>query len=174
MPGPWFVEVLGDNLTFRLWDDRALVIGRDESCGLILASSSVARKHAALWLKDGDVWFRPEGSRGPLLINDVPYNEAQRLHLDDVLLLPGCQLRLVRACDITSFWAADEGKQVVQLARIIAAANRYDELPILADALEDAGCSDPAILEHCRRPHPHPRGCCLLEQVLAASALNDR
>jgi hypothetical protein len=32
-------------------------------------------------------------------------------------------------------------------------------LAVLADALEDAGCTDRAILVHLRRPGPHVRGC---------------
>ena len=166
MPGPWFVEVLGDNLTFRLREGQPLVIGRDESCGLLLPSVAVRRRHAALWLKDGEVWARHEGNCGPLRINDDTHNAAEPLRLDDVVHLPGCQLRLVRACDIATLWVADEGRQVVRLARAIAEEKRYDELPILADALEEAGCSDPAVLDHCRVPGLHARGCWVLDAVL--------
>ena len=37
------------------------------------------------------------------------------------------------------------------------------ELPILADALEDAGCADAAILAHCRGPGEHVRGCWVVD-----------
>jgi hypothetical protein len=39
-------------------------------------------------------------------------------------------------------------------------------LSVLADALEDAGCSDAAILGHLRGPGPHVRGCWALDLVL--------
>jgi hypothetical protein len=39
-------------------------------------------------------------------------------------------------------------------------------LAILADALEDAGCDDSAILDHLRSPGPHVRGCWALDLVL--------
>ena len=39
-------------------------------------------------------------------------------------------------------------------------------LAVLADALEDAGCVDAEILEHCRGPGPHFRGCWPLDLVL--------
>ena len=42
----------------------------------------------------------------------------------------------------------------------------FDQMPVLADALEDAGCADPAILEHCRRRDGHVRGCWLLDAIL--------
>jgi hypothetical protein len=39
-------------------------------------------------------------------------------------------------------------------------------LAVLADALEDAGCSDPEILGHLRGPGPHVRGCWVVDQLL--------
>jgi hypothetical protein len=55
--------------------------------------------------------------------------------------------------------------------RALAAAlyedRAFDRLPILADALEEAGCTDATILEHLRGPGPHARGCWALDRVLA-------
>jgi hypothetical protein len=39
-------------------------------------------------------------------------------------------------------------------------------LAVLADALEDAGCTDAAILEHLRGPGPHVRGCWAVDLCL--------
>jgi hypothetical protein len=39
-------------------------------------------------------------------------------------------------------------------------------LPILADALEDAGCTERTILDHCRGPGPHVRGCWVVDLIL--------
>ena len=39
----------------------------------------------------------------------------------------------------------------------------FDRLPILADALEDAGCTEQAILEHCRGGTEHVRGCWVVD-----------
>jgi hypothetical protein len=39
-------------------------------------------------------------------------------------------------------------------------------LAILADALEDAGCTDTEILAHCRGPGPHVRGCWVVDLLL--------
>jgi hypothetical protein len=43
---------------------------------------------------------------------------------------------------------------------------RADRLAVLSDALEDAGCTDEAILSHLRSPGPHVRGCWALDLVL--------
>ena len=50
-------------------------------------------------------------------------------------------------------------------ARAYAVA-RYDTLPVLADALEDAGCDNESLLHHLRGPGPHVRGCWALDVVL--------
>ena len=43
---------------------------------------------------------------------------------------------------------------------------RFADLPILADALEEAGCTNADILDHCRGPGPHVRGCWVVDLVL--------
>ena len=55
---------------------------------------------------------------------------------------------------------------VTSLAETIYADRAFDRLPILADALEDAGCTDRAILDHCRQPGEHVRGCWVVDLVL--------
>jgi hypothetical protein len=55
---------------------------------------------------------------------------------------------------------------VLSIARAIYADRAFDRLPILADALEDAGCDQADILEHCRGPGPHVRGCWVVDLVL--------
>jgi hypothetical protein len=47
----------------------------------------------------------------------------------------------------------------LSLAHGIYTDRAFDRLPILADALQDAGCANPDILSHCRGPGPHVRGC---------------
>jgi hypothetical protein len=42
----------------------------------------------------------------------------------------------------------------------------FDRLPLLADALADAGCDDEAVLSHCRGSGPHARGCWVVDLVL--------
>jgi hypothetical protein len=55
---------------------------------------------------------------------------------------------------------------VVALAQAAYDERAFDRLPILADALEDAGCADAAILGHCRSPGPHVRGCWVVDLIL--------
>jgi hypothetical protein len=55
---------------------------------------------------------------------------------------------------------------VVALAEGIYQDRAFDRMPILADALMDAGCEDEAILEHCRSEGPHVRGCWVVDLIL--------
>ena len=54
----------------------------------------------------------------------------------------------------------------VALADSMYSARNFTVAPILADALEDAGCDDPAILEHLRGENVHVRGCHVVDAVL--------
>jgi hypothetical protein len=58
---------------------------------------------------------------------------------------------------------------VVTLARTIYDDRAFDRLPVLADALEEAGCDDPDILSHCRGGGHHVRGCWVVDLVLGKS-----
>jgi hypothetical protein len=53
-----------------------------------------------------------------------------------------------------------------RLARAIYDDGAFERLPILADALEDAGCDDRAVLEHCRQPGTHVKGCWVVDLLL--------
>ncbi len=58
---------------------------------------------------------------------------------------------------------------VVSLARHIYESRDFGAMPILADALQDAGCEHADILTHCRGNGPHVRGCWVLDLVLGKS-----
>jgi hypothetical protein len=55
---------------------------------------------------------------------------------------------------------------VRRLAVALYEEGAFDRLPILGDALEEAGCTDRAVLGHCRGPGPHLRGCHVLDALL--------
>jgi hypothetical protein len=55
---------------------------------------------------------------------------------------------------------------VVTLAQQMYESHDFSAMPILADALQDAGCGSTDILDHCRGPGPHVRGCWVVDLVL--------
>ncbi len=66
----------------------------------------------------------------------------------------------------TVFDPAWRTETVVALARGVSDDRAFDRLPVLADALEDAGCADTDVLTHCRDRGPHARGCWVIDGLL--------
>jgi carbon storage regulator len=66
-------------------------------------------------------------------------------------------------------WLTWQDGTVVRLARAIADKGDYESLPILADALEEAGCADAAVLDHCRSSERDGEGSWVIDLILSAS-----
>jgi hypothetical protein len=61
-------------------------------------------------------------------------------------------------------WRTDTA---VALARTMYEAREFSAMPILADALQDAGCTNELVLAHCRaEDQVHVRGCWVVDLVL--------
>jgi len=95
-------------------------------------------------------------------------NEARRELADRVY---GKQARIAR--DIfgnpfrpVAFDTRWRTSDALGLARAIYDEKAFDRMPILADALMDAGCADEQIIAHCRGDGPHVRGCWVVDLVL--------
>jgi hypothetical protein len=63
-------------------------------------------------------------------------------------------------------WLGWNDRCVPKLARRIYDDRSWEQMPILADALEDAGCREPVVIEHCRITEGHFRGCWVLDLLL--------
>jgi hypothetical protein len=100
---------------------------------------------------------------------DPRIDHAVELAFQSALLhdLVGSPFRPLPA--VNPAWLAWEGGTVPRLAADAYEERAFDRLPILADALEDAGCTDPDLLGHLRGPGPHVRGCWVLDLLLGKS-----
>ncbi len=66
--------------------------------------------------------------------------------------------------DFSSAWRSDTA---VSLAKGMYESRDFSAMPILADALQDAGCDNDDILNHCRdEKQVHVRGCWVVDGVL--------
>jgi hypothetical protein len=74
--------------------------------------------------------------------------------------------QVYRPLAIHPAWAASNGGTVRKLAQAIYDDRRFGDLPILADALEEAGCNNVHILTHCRSGGDHVRGCWVVDLLL--------
>jgi hypothetical protein len=84
-------------------------------------------------------------------------NQALALLIRDIFGNP------FRPVKVAPAWRTSTG---VELAQAIYDERAFDRLPILADALEDAGCTNADVLEHCRQTGIHARGCWVVDLLL--------
>jgi hypothetical protein len=61
------------------------------------------------------------------------------------------------------------GGTVRRIAQAIYDDRGFDRMPVLAEALEEAGCTDPELLDHLRQPGPHSRGCWAINALIGRS-----
>ena len=96
----------------------------------------------------------------------------ERLHRDRTLSQFSDEFRDVAGNPFrpVAFDPAWRTESVVGLAAGIDEAGAYERLPILADAIQEAGCEDEQVLTHARGPGLHVRGCWLIDMVLGRFA----
>jgi hypothetical protein len=71
-----------------------------------------------------------------------------------------------RPAAVDPAWLRWRDGAAVAIAVKIHEDRDFTLLPILADALEESGCTNRDILEHCRGPGPHVPGCWAVDLVL--------
>lgn len=63
-------------------------------------------------------------------------------------------------------WVSWNNGMPEKMAKAIYNDRCFNELPVLGDVLEEAGCDDRVLLDHCRGPGPHARGCWVVDRIL--------
>ena len=75
----------------------------------------------------------------------------------------GNPFRLVTLAPSVLAW---NDRLVVRLAQAIYEERRWGDMPILGDALLDAGCDNDEVVAHCRAGGEHVRGCWVIDLLL--------
>jgi hypothetical protein len=100
-----------------------------------------------------------------------PNPAAERRHQADLLRdLIGNPFRPV---PVELSWLERNGGTVAQVARAVYDGRRFGELSVLADTLEEAGCTSAEILRHCRSGGEHHLGCWVLDTLLGTPVVAD-
>jgi hypothetical protein len=122
----------------------------------------VARSMSVAW---ADAFVGREGARATIYRNrEHVRSEEQMAQCELVRDIFGDPFRPV---EFSTDWHTDT---TVSLARQMYDSREFSAMPILADALQDAGCDDDAILSHCRDENRvHIRGCWVVDLVLNRS-----
>jgi hypothetical protein len=71
-----------------------------------------------------------------------------------------------RLVAINPAWMTWHGGLVVSMAQTMYDSRDFSDMAILADALEEAGCSNEEFLDHCRSRDEHVRGCWVLDAIM--------
>jgi hypothetical protein len=110
-----------------------------DGCGYSEVSDAAATAAVPTWADRGEE-FRMQAA----ILRDIIGNPFQHVAIDPAWHTP----------------------KVVSLARAIYDCRACERLSSLADALEETGCSNADILDHCRGPGPHVKGCWLVDLLL--------
>jgi hypothetical protein len=156
MDGLGFEEVIGPHSP---WDRHAPEVAPEAAAK---AAYSAASPQTAGWLANVASDHVANVVRCLHLENkDAAHDHERAAHCDLLRDIFGNPFRPVA---FSPNWRTDTA---VTLARTMYEAREFSAMPILADALQDAGCDSADILAHCRDPHvTHVRGCWMADLVL--------
>jgi hypothetical protein len=166
-PGPDPVLPSGVRIPLPI---RRVFIGRHgpaEGVHLTLTAISVSRYHACLQANRSGWWLRDLNSRNGTYVNREPVSAYGEQRLTDGDVISICDHRFLFATGaFDRRWLTSD---VVPLARGILDDGAWDRLGILGDALLDAGCDWPLLLDCCSRtdhpPADHLPVLCLLREA---------
>jgi predicted component of type VI protein secretion system len=139
---------------FALTPGQPLKVGRATSQEVCLPDATVSMRHAELWLDENGAWVRDLSSRHGCQVNGarIAPGAAHPLRPGDVLELGRVRLQLTGLAHVERAWLGHDGGAVVRLAQAIADRGDFADMPLLAGALEQAGCADAELLRYCREP----------------------
>jgi hypothetical protein len=144
------------------WDEMPEVEGNRRVAGNKALTAARRARRAARVARDAAT---PPGQARLGLWAGLGESAARRAALADLLrdIFP------FRPVAVDPSWLAWDGGTIPRLALAIYDERAFDRLPILGDALEEAGCTDLEVLGHCRGEGVHVRGCWLVDALAGKS-----
>jgi hypothetical protein len=150
-----------------LEEHRALTIG--ESKLMIGERKRTWLRRIAKWSSNavwpGAAFIAAEAPNDSWMLERVVVEEGWKRTLT-------CLLRdvfgplLFRTITLAPAWLTWHGGLLVSMAQKMYDSRDFSDMPVLADALEEAGCTNPDILAHCRGSETHVRGCWIVDLLL--------
>ncbi len=122
---------------------------REEAPEVLMHAAALAAGH------------EPAGPNGEFIYREERTRQEERVQCR--LLRDLAPYRRVR---VEPRWLTWNHGTVPTVARRIDEERTFHDLPILADALEDAGCASDDLLNHCRSGGEHVRGCWAVDLLL--------
>jgi hypothetical protein len=118
---------------------------------------------------DEDHWMvdRTSRSAAEALAKSVPWAVARQTEAELLRDILGNPFR--PSAPLPRFVVGWNDSTVRRIAAGIYEERAFDRLPILADALLDAGCDNEELIAHCRGEGPHVRGRWAVDLILGKS-----
>jgi hypothetical protein len=167
------VVAVSERYADRLVTKEQLKAARKRASGCELSTSRLDAYQAAVETANGAAYAVrllaiDSGGIDPVIVGLSTYTAASnRLAQEQsgrqVAILRDLIGNPFRSVCLSPSWLT---RTVSGLAQAIYDEGAFDRLPVLADALEDAGCAELTILEHLRGPGPHVRGCWVVDLIL--------
>lgn len=156
-------DIRGQESEINLMPDTPLGVQQMASYLAWQIADHIAKDTAGPMLKNGtpdelEDWGWGLGPPDPLW-----QSTRKRVENDYPLLLREIIGNPFRAVSLPVTWLTPK---VVAMGQQIYDDRAFDRLPILGDALEEGGCTNAEVLNHCRGPGPHVRGCWAVDLVL--------
>jgi hypothetical protein len=98
--------------------------------------------------------------------SSIAGNSKSRIRQQQVCLLRCITGNPFRPIAVNPALLAWNSGTVPKIAQAIYDERAFERLPVLADALEEAGCTEADILSHCRSDGPHGRGCWVVDLLV--------
>lgn len=141
------------------------------------ARSNMPGLKDATWYRDGQVAINcvfDEGWHQWKTLSPTLSYEGLGEFFRPAMLSNEAQANIIRDIFGNPFRPTTIGRQFITGQAIAMAEHAYDNrdwasLPVISDALEEAGCIEQPILDHLRGPGPHVRGCWCLDVILGKS-----
>jgi hypothetical protein len=114
-----------------------------------------------------EVTERAGGKKNPILTEQLGKEAARKARENERVAIQLIRDVFGNPFDPVSFDPRWRTLNVLAIAEGTYAGPAFDRMPILADALEDVGCTNAGLLAHCRQGGEHIRGCWVVDLVLA-------
>jgi hypothetical protein len=148
-------------------------IGRTPGSEIRLDHRSVSRMHAVLRVVDGTLRLLDRGSRHGTFVNDARIEGWEVVRPGDSVRFSVVELKILWAGEglspLSHAHLAWDGGTVGKLPAVIKGRQSFTDLPVLADALEESGCMDPAALACLRRAERSDPADHLLELIIGSA-----
>jgi hypothetical protein len=149
------------------------LVGRHSTCEISLDDPSVSTSHAILRVVDDSLHIRDRGSRNGTFINDGRFRDWAQVRPGDLLRFGSAVVVVLWVGEGELFIRPEQfiwnDGTLVKLAATIKQGQSFADLPILADALEEAGVSDDVALATLRQARRSALTDYLLDQLLGST-----